>query len=61
MSVRYFLTTLAVFLVIACVLVLFWALPMSIFFTPGAAVFIISDFMERVLEKHMPVTVQEFE
>lgn len=61
MSVRYFLTTLAVFLVIACVLALFWALPMSIFFTPGAAVFIISDFMERVLEKHMPVTVQEFE
>ena len=54
MAVRYILTTLAVFLVIGCVLALFWALPMSIFFTPGAAIFIISDFMERVLEKHMP-------
>lgn len=58
MAVRYLLTTLAVFLVIGCVLALFWALPMSIFFTPGAAVFIISDFMERVLEKHMPDEVE---
>ena len=58
MAVRYLLTTLAVFLVIGCVLALFWALPMSIFFTPGVAVFIISDFMERVLEKHMPDEVE---
>lgn len=55
MAVRYFLTTLALGLIIVCVMALFWAIPLTILVTPGAAAFVASDFLERVLARHMPV------
>lgn len=54
MVVRYFGTTLALFLVLACVGGIVWKFPMAMFFVPGFMAFIMSDFLERVLKKHAP-------
>lgn len=58
MTVRYFGTTLALFLVLICVGALVWKFPMAMFFVPGPTMFIMSDFLERVIRKHEP-KVQE--
>ena len=54
MVVRYFGTTLALFLVVICVGAIVWKFPMAMFFVPGPTAFIMSDFLERVLKKHEP-------
>lgn len=53
---RYFGTTLAFLLVLICMGAIIWKFPMAIFFVPGPAAFIMSDFLERVLKKHEPKT-----
>lgn len=58
MTVRYFGTTLALFLVLICVGALVWKFSMAMFFVPGPTMFIMSDFLERVIRKHEP-KVQE--
>lgn len=52
MVVRYFGTTLALLLVWICVGAIVWKFPMAMFFVPGPMVFVMSDFLERVLKKH---------
>lgn len=54
MTVRYFGTTLALLLVLACTGAILWKFPILILFAPGLVAFIMSDFLERVLEKHGP-------
>lgn len=57
MTVRYFGTTLALFLVLGCAGALVWKFPMVMFFAPGPVAFVMSDFLERVLKKHEPAAV----
>lgn len=54
MVVRYFGTTMALLLVLVCAVGLIWKIPMLMFFLPGPVVFVMSDFLERVLKKHEP-------
>lgn len=54
MVVRYFGTTLALFLVLFCAGALVWKFPMAMFFVPGPMAFVMSDFLEGVLKKHEP-------
>lgn len=54
MTVRYFGTTLALFLVLGCAGALIWKFPMAMFFVPGPVAFVMSDFLESVLKKHEP-------
>lgn len=52
MVIRYFLTTIALALVIACFGAFVWRIPVLFFFVPGFAMFVASEFLERVLKKH---------
>lgn len=61
MTVRYFGTTLALFLVLICVGAIVWKFPMAMFFVPGPMMFIMSDFLERVIRKHEPEALKEQE
>ena len=54
MVVRYFLTTLALALVLACMGAFAYRIPILIFFIPGPVAFLFSEFLERVLKKHEP-------
>ncbi|MCI9620400.1 MAG: YesL family protein [Dorea sp.] len=54
MVVRYIGTTLALLLVVVCMGGIIWKFLMAMFFVPGPAAFIMSDFLERVLKKHEP-------
>ncbi len=54
MGIRYFLTSLAIILVFVCFAGLIIKLPVLSLFAPGPIAFLISEFMERVLKKHMP-------
>lgn len=54
MGVRYLLTSLALLLVLACMLALVWSIPMLVFLAPGPVIFLMSEFLERVLKKHEP-------
>lgn len=56
MGVRYLLTSLALLLVLACALALIWSIPMLIFLAPGPVMFLMSEFLERVLKKHEPTS-----
>ncbi len=58
MVVRYFGTTLMLLLIWVCAGALIWQIPLIMFFVPGPMVFIMSDFLERVLKKHEPKEVQ---
>ena len=54
MVVRYFLTTLALALVLVCMGAFAYRIPILIFFIPGPIAFLFSEFLERVLKKHAP-------
>ena len=54
MVVRYFLTTLALALVLVCMGAFAYRIPILIFFIPGPVAFLFSEFLERVLKKHEP-------
>lgn len=54
MVVKYFGTTLAMLLTLICVVGVVFKIPMLVFFVPGPTVFIMSDFLERVLKQHEP-------
>lgn len=56
MVVRYLGTTLALLLTLACAGILVWRIPLLIFLVPGPVMFVMSDFLERVLKKHEPKT-----
>lgn len=58
MVVRYFGTTLALFLVLVCAGGLVWKFPMAMFFVPGPMAFVMSDFLERVLKRHEPAAYE---
>lgn len=52
MSGRYFLTSLMLLVILACIGVFIWYVPLLILFAPGPAAFLMSEFLERVLKKH---------
>lgn len=54
MVVRYFLTTLALALVLVCMGAFAYRIPILIFFIPGPIAFLFSEFLECVLKKHEP-------
>ena len=54
MTVRYFGTTLALLLVLACTGAIIWRFPILMIFAPGPVIFLMSEFLERVLKKHEP-------
>lgn len=54
MGVKYFFTSVVLLIVLACALALIWSIPMLMFLMPGPVVFLMSEFLERVLKKHEP-------
>lgn len=54
MGVRYLLTSLALLMILVCFGIFIWKIPMLMFLAPGPAVFLMSEFLERVLQKHEP-------
>ena len=54
MTVRYFGTTLALLLILACTGAIIWRFPILMIFAPGPVIFLMSEFLERVLKKHEP-------
>lgn len=54
MVAKYFGTTVALLLILACAVILVFRIPMLMFFLPGPVAFVMSDFLERVLKKHEP-------
>lgn len=54
MTVRYFGTTLALLLVLACTGAIIWRFPILVIFAPGPVIFLMSEFLERVLKNHEP-------
>ncbi len=54
MTVRYLLTTVALAVTLLCFGALIWRIPLLFFFAPGPLVFVLSEFLERVLKKHEP-------
>ena len=59
MGIRYFLTSIALLLILFCFGAIIWKLPMLMFFAPGPAAFLMSEFLERVLKKHEPEKAPE--
>lgn len=59
MTVRYFITSLAILAVWVSFGAIVWKVPMLIFFAPGAVAFVLSEFLEHVLKKHEPAAEQE--
>lgn len=56
MSIRYFLTSIAIVLIFVSFAGFLMKLPILFFIVPGPIAFLISEFMERVLKKHAPKT-----
>lgn len=54
MTVRYFGTTLALLLMLFCTGAIIWRFPILMIFAPGPVIFLMSEFLERVLKKHEP-------
>ncbi|MDE6883399.1 MAG: DUF624 domain-containing protein [Lachnospiraceae bacterium] len=54
MGVRYFPTSLMLMVILACFGAFIWNVPLLILFVPGPAAFLMSEFLERILKKHMP-------
>lgn len=54
MTVRYFGTTLALLLILFCTGAIIWRFPILMIFAPGPVIFLMSEFLERVLKKHEP-------
>lgn len=59
MTIRYFGTTLALLLVLVCAGAIVFRFPMLVFFAPGPVMFVMSEFLERVLKKHEPKQEEE--
>lgn len=60
MVVKYFGTTVALLLILACTVILVFKIPMLMFFLPGPVAFVMSDFLERVLKKHEPTREEKY-
>lgn len=60
MVVKYFGTTVALLLILACTVILVFKIPMLMFFLPGPVAFVMSDFLERVLKKHEPTKEEKY-
>ena len=54
MSVRYFLTSIALVMVLFCFGVLVLRVPLLIIIIPGVIAFVMAEFLERILKKHEP-------
>ena len=54
MAARYFLTTLALAVILAMAGVLLWRIPILILLLPGPVAWLMGEFLERVLMKHAP-------
>ncbi len=54
MVARYFLTSIAIAVILAMAAVFVWRLPLLIFVVPGPVAFLVAEFVERVLAKHAP-------
>lgn len=54
MTVRYFGTTIALLLILVCAGAIIWRFPILVIFAPGPVIFLMSEFLERVLKKHEP-------
>ena len=54
MTVRYFGTTIALLLILDCAGAIIWRFPILVIFAPGPVIFLMSEFLERVLKKHEP-------
>ena len=50
---RYFLTSLMLVLILVCFGAFIWKVPLLILFAPGPMTFLMSEFLERVLGKHV--------
>lgn len=61
MVVRYLGTSICLLLILFCFGVFVWKIPLLIFVVPGPMIFVISEFMERVLKKHEPKAEAEAE
>jgi uncharacterized membrane protein YesL len=59
MTVRYFLTSLMLVVILGCAIGLVWRYPVFAFVVPGPVSFLISEFMERVLARHQPKEAAE--
>ena len=59
MGLRYFLTSVAILLVFVCFAGFIIKVPAVFLIAPGPVAFLISEFMERVLKKHMPKDVEQ--
>ena len=53
MTARYFFTTIMIAVIVIGGSAIVWRIPLMIFIVPGPAAFLVSEFMERVLAKHM--------
>ena len=51
---RYFLTSLMLAVILVCFGAFTWKVPLLLLFVPGPIAFLMSEFLERVLKKHMP-------
>lgn len=51
---RYFLTSLMLVVILFCFGALIWYVPLVFLFAPGPVAFLMSEFLERVLQKHAP-------
>ena len=60
MVVKYFGTTVALLLILACTVILVFKIPMLMFFLPGPVAFVMSDFLERVLKRHEPTKEEKY-
>lgn len=54
MVARYFPTSFMLAVIAAGGAAIVWRVPVMLFFVPGPAAFLVSEFMERILEKHAP-------
>lgn len=54
MGVRYIFTSVMLLVILVCIGAIVWKIPMLMFFAPGPIVFLMSEFLERVLKKHEP-------
>lgn len=54
MTVRYFGTTLALLLILFCTGAIIWRFPILMIFAPGPVIFLMSEFLERVLKNMSP-------
>ncbi len=54
MVARYFLTSIMIAVILVSAGAIVWRIPLLILIVPGPVAFLISEFMERVLEKHTP-------